>query len=113
MLGTSWLWDRVRVSGGAYGGFSSFDHHTGLMTFLSYRDPNLLKTVRHVNLLPENLLCAASPMLLLTYWSLQWIWSTINNEAMNKERRCLSPIWLPDFFSCHTWMHQEFVRAFS
>ena len=25
MLGTTWLWDRVRVSGGAYGGFSSFD----------------------------------------------------------------------------------------
>ena len=21
LLGTSWLWDRVRVSGGAYGGF--------------------------------------------------------------------------------------------
>ena len=46
LLGTTWLWDRVRVSGGAYGGFSDFDHHTGLLTFLSYRDPNLLKTVR-------------------------------------------------------------------
>ena len=44
LLGTSWLWDRVRVSGGAYGGFSSFDSHSGLFTFLSYRDPNLLKT---------------------------------------------------------------------
>ena len=46
LLGTTWLWDRVRVSGGAYGGFSDFDHHTGLLTFLSYRDPNLLKTVK-------------------------------------------------------------------
>ena len=44
LLGTSWLWDRVRVSGGAYGGFSSFDSQSGQFTFLSYRDPNLLKT---------------------------------------------------------------------
>ena len=45
LLGTTWLWDRVRVSGGAYGGFSDFDPHSGMFTFLSYRDPNLLKTV--------------------------------------------------------------------
>ena len=44
-LGTTWLWDRVRVSGGAYGGFSDFDPHSGMFTYLSYRDPNLLKTV--------------------------------------------------------------------
>ncbi|KAL3139941.1 hypothetical protein ABBQ38_004231 [Trebouxia sp. C0009 RCD-2024] len=44
-LGTTWLWDRVRVSGGAYGGFSDFDSHSGMFTYLSYRDPNLLKTV--------------------------------------------------------------------
>jgi len=44
-LGTSWLWDRVRVSGGAYGGFSDFDSHSGMFTYLSYRDPNLLKTL--------------------------------------------------------------------
>lgn len=45
LLGTGYLWDRVRVSGGAYGGFSDFDSHSGIFTFLSYRDPNLLKTV--------------------------------------------------------------------
>ena len=28
-LGTTWLWDRVRVVGGAYGGFSDFDSHSG------------------------------------------------------------------------------------
>lgn len=44
-LGTSWLWDRVRVSGGAYGGFCDFDSHSGMFTYSSYRDPNLLKTV--------------------------------------------------------------------
>lgn len=45
LLGTTWLWDRVRVSGGAYGGFSDFDTHSGMFTYSSYRDPNLLKTV--------------------------------------------------------------------
>ena len=45
-LGTTWLWDRVRVSGGAYGGFCDFDTHSGMFSFLSYRDPNLTKTVR-------------------------------------------------------------------
>ncbi|KAK9864580.1 hypothetical protein WJX84_000690 [Apatococcus fuscideae] len=45
LLGTTWLWDRVRVSGGAYGGFCDFDNHSGMFTYLSYRDPNLLKTV--------------------------------------------------------------------
>ncbi len=44
-LGTSWLWERVRVQGGAYGGFSAFNHRSGVFTFLSYRDPNLLGTL--------------------------------------------------------------------
>lgn len=46
-IGTSWLWDRVRVSGGAYGGFCDFDSHSGMFTFLSYRDPNLTSTVEN------------------------------------------------------------------
>jgi presequence protease len=44
-LRTSWLWERVRVQGGAYGAFSMFDRVSGTMTFVSYRDPNLLKTL--------------------------------------------------------------------
>ncbi|XP_006346464.1 presequence protease 1, chloroplastic/mitochondrial-like [Solanum tuberosum] len=44
-ISNTWLWDRVRVSGGAYGGFCSFDSHSGVFSFLSYRDPNLLKTL--------------------------------------------------------------------
>ena len=28
-IGNTWLWDRVRVSGGAYGGFCDFDSHSG------------------------------------------------------------------------------------
>ena len=46
-IGTTWLWDRVRVSGGAYGGFCNFDSHSGMFQFLSYRDPNLLKTINN------------------------------------------------------------------
>lgn len=44
-LGTTWLWEKIRVQGGAYGGFSAFDQHSGVYTFLSYRDPNLLASL--------------------------------------------------------------------
>ena len=44
-LRNTWLWDRVRVLGGAYGAFCSFDHFTGIIAFGSYRDPNLLGTI--------------------------------------------------------------------
>lgn len=46
-LGTTWLWDKVRVQGGAYGGFSTFDQNSGVFTYLSYRDPNLLATLEN------------------------------------------------------------------
>ena len=44
-LRTSWLWDQVRVRGGAYGAFCNFDKFSGVLTFLSYRDPNVVKTI--------------------------------------------------------------------
>jgi len=44
-LRTTWLWERVRVRGGAYGGSCVFDHRSGIFNFLSYRDPNLLQTL--------------------------------------------------------------------
>ena len=44
-LATGWLWEKIRVQGGAYGGFSAFDIHSGAYIFLSYRDPNLLATL--------------------------------------------------------------------
>jgi len=43
-LDTTFLWEKVRVQGGAYGGFSSYDLNSGTFAFLSYRDPNLEKT---------------------------------------------------------------------
>ena len=39
------LWERVRVQGGAYGAYSIFSNRSGVFTYLSYRDPNLLKTL--------------------------------------------------------------------
>jgi len=44
-LRTTWIWERVRVQGGAYGGFVQFDPISGFLGYLSYRDPNLLKTL--------------------------------------------------------------------
>ncbi|MBT3188542.1 MAG: peptidase M16 [Anaerolineae bacterium] len=46
-LGMTWLWEKVRVQGGAYGGFSTFDMKSGLFNYLSYRDPNLLATLEN------------------------------------------------------------------
>ncbi|MGE5251134.1 MAG: insulinase family protein [Bacteroidota bacterium] len=46
-LGSTWLWEKIRVQGGAYGGFSSFDQNSGMFTYLSYRDPNVLATLEN------------------------------------------------------------------
>jgi hypothetical protein len=44
-LNTTYLWDKVRVQGGAYGGSAGFDPFSGGFVFSSYRDPNLLQTL--------------------------------------------------------------------
>jgi Zn-dependent M16 (insulinase) family peptidase len=44
-LRSTWLWERVRVQGGAYGGMGAFDRFSGVFSLLSYRDPNLDKTL--------------------------------------------------------------------
>ncbi|NLD73728.1 MAG: peptidase M16 [Chloroflexi bacterium] len=44
-LRSTWLWERIRVQGGAYGGFCILDLRSGIWSFVSYRDPNLLRTV--------------------------------------------------------------------
>jgi len=49
-LRSTWLWEKVRVQGGAYGGFCIFDRLSGIFTFLSYRDPNLLSTLENYDL---------------------------------------------------------------
>ena len=45
LLRTGFLWDRVRVHGGAYGSSNAFDFFTGDYSLLSYRDPNLAETL--------------------------------------------------------------------
>lgn len=44
IIGLDYLWNKVRVQGGAYGAFINFSR-TGNMFFASYRDPNLKKTL--------------------------------------------------------------------
>jgi len=40
------LYQRIRVQGGAYGGYSIYDSINGNFAFLSYRDPNLEETLK-------------------------------------------------------------------
>ena len=44
-LARSYLWEQVRVLGGAYGAFCSLDRTSGNFVCSSYRDPNVEKTV--------------------------------------------------------------------
>jgi len=46
-LGNAFLHEKIRVQGGAYGAFSSFDDVSGVFTFLSYRDPNVASTIEN------------------------------------------------------------------
>lgn len=51
-LGTTYLWEKIRMQGGAYGGFSAFDPNTGFWAYLSYRDPNLIETLKNYDATP-------------------------------------------------------------
>ncbi len=44
-LRTGYLWEKVRVQGGAYGAMCSFDRMNGSFVLVSYRDPNILPTL--------------------------------------------------------------------
>lgn len=45
LLRYDYFWTKIRVQGGAYGAFTSFNRN-GLMSFGSYRDPNLMETLK-------------------------------------------------------------------
>ncbi len=47
ILSTGFLWDKVRVEGGAYGGMAMVSSSHPLFSFASYRDPNLKDTVEN------------------------------------------------------------------
>jgi len=61
-LRTSWLWDKVRVVGGAYGAMNSFSAQSGVFKYVSYRDPNLKQTLDTYDATPEFLREAAKEM---------------------------------------------------
>ncbi|MGD8456416.1 MAG: insulinase family protein [Anaerolineales bacterium] len=44
-LGTTYLWEKIRIQGGAYGVFIVFDSNAGTLNYISYRDPNLIETL--------------------------------------------------------------------
>ena len=46
VLSTGYLWEKVRMEGGAYGAFSYSRNTDGLFLFGSYRDPNIASTLR-------------------------------------------------------------------
>lgn len=54
VLSTDYLQTRIRVIGGAYGGYSTITP-SGFMTFNSYRDPNLKETLENFKEAPEYL----------------------------------------------------------
>jgi Zn-dependent M16 (insulinase) family peptidase len=41
------LWEKIRILGGAYGAFVQFDDRSGVLTYLSYRDPNVAATLEN------------------------------------------------------------------
>lgn len=43
----TYLWTKIRVQGGAYGGRFGFDVTTGIGTFLSWQDPNIVPTLNN------------------------------------------------------------------
>jgi Zn-dependent M16 (insulinase) family peptidase len=46
-LSTEYLWNKVRVEGGAYGGMALFSSGHPIFSCASYRDPNCLSTLTH------------------------------------------------------------------
>jgi len=61
-LKTGYLWDHVRVMGGAYGGFCTYSPFSGFFSYLSYRDPNLAKTIDIYDAAGDAVIAAAEQM---------------------------------------------------
>lgn len=61
-LRTGYLWDHVRVIGGAYGGMCMLAQGSGFFGFVSYRDPNLAKTLDVYDAAADALMKAAEEL---------------------------------------------------
>lgn len=46
LLSSGYLYKHIRVQGGAYGGSSVYSPLSGLMAFVSYRDPHIIETLK-------------------------------------------------------------------
>ena len=51
-LSMTYVWEKLRVQGGAYGGYSIFDDRSGVFAYFSYRDPNLAASLEHYDKAP-------------------------------------------------------------
>ena len=47
LLNSEYIWQKIRVQGGAYGGRLMFDTYSGIAAFLSWRDPNIVGTLQN------------------------------------------------------------------
>jgi len=63
-LSTGYLWDKVRVEGGAYGGMASVSGGDPIFSCASYRDPNLASTLAHFEKSFEEIASGLSPSIL-------------------------------------------------
>mmetsp|Transcript_1976 Transcript_1976/g.2768 ORF Transcript_1976/g.2768 Transcript_1976/m.2768 type:complete len:1084 (-) Transcript_1976:233-3484(-) len=61
-LRTGYLWDHVRVIGGAYGGMNMLAEGSGFFGFVSYRDPNLSKTLDVYDAAADALIASAEEL---------------------------------------------------
>jgi len=61
-LRTGYLWDQVRVMGGAYGASCALSKGSGFFGFVSYRDPNLAKTIDVYDKTADALMAAADEL---------------------------------------------------
>jgi presequence protease len=55
LLNLDYMWNKVRVQGGAYGGFADYQIRVGVLMFASYRDPNVARTLQVYRELPDYL----------------------------------------------------------
>ncbi len=46
LLANDYLYQRIRVQGGAYGGMCQYEPLSGIFAFLSYRDPHIVRTLQ-------------------------------------------------------------------
>ncbi|HXK50714.1 MAG TPA: insulinase family protein, partial [Clostridiales bacterium] len=54
-LSSDYLFENVRLKGGAYGAWIYFNPFSGFLSMTSYRDPNVGKTVEAYKKIPQNL----------------------------------------------------------